>query len=301
MHFLDPTNDYAFKKIFGNEQRKDILISFLNSILQLSDDEQIVNVTLLNPFQAPHIQGAKETILDVRCQDQKGHYYIVEMQVIPEAFFDKRVLYYASKAYASQLNQAETYKKLKPVIFLGILNFTFSQDTRAISTHVLHNVRTQDNLIKDIRFTFAELPKFDKQENALKTIEDKWLYFLKYAKTLKAIPSVIQEAAIREAFEVLDRENWDEDTLALYEYRAIEKQKAANQVRHSYDKGKKQGEQIGLEKGEQIGLEKGREKGREEEKLALAKKLLMAEHPPASVAELTDLSLETVHSLLPKQ
>ncbi len=100
MEFLDPTNDMAFKKIFGNENRNHILISFLNSILQVPMDRQITGVTLLNPNQAPQLPGAKESILDVRCHDQSGAEYIVEMQVMPEEFFDKRVLYYASKAYS---------------------------------------------------------------------------------------------------------------------------------------------------------------------------------------------------------
>ncbi len=89
MQFLNPINDLAFKKIFGNEQKKYILISFLNSILELSTQEQITEVTLLNSNQAPHLPDAKETILDVRCHDQTGAEYIVEMQVLPEAFFDK--------------------------------------------------------------------------------------------------------------------------------------------------------------------------------------------------------------------
>src|SRR5581483_9967553 len=126
LEFLNPINDLAFKKIFGNENKKYILISFLNSILRLTGQEQITEVTLLNPNQAPQLLGAKETILDVRCQDQTGAGYIVEMQVLPQEFFDKRVLYYAAKAYSQQLTLGQTYRQLKPVVFLGILDFKFT-------------------------------------------------------------------------------------------------------------------------------------------------------------------------------
>ena len=221
MQFLDPTNDLAFTKIFGNEKKKHILISFLNSILRLPVHEQITDVSLLNPNQAPHLPGAKETILDVRCHDQTGAEYIVEMQVLPEEFFDKRVLYYAAKAYSQQLNKGEKYHQLKPVIFLGILNFNFTTDSHYLSTHCIHNIETKEHILRDFRFTFAELPKFNKTESELQTIEDKWLFFLKYAKQLTAIPEVIREAAIREAFEIVNSLNWDKETLDLYTKRTF--------------------------------------------------------------------------------
>ena len=111
------------------KKKKGILISFLNSILRLEDEKTISDVMLLNPNQAPQIKDAKETILDVRCHDQSGANYIVEMQVLSQPFFDKRVLYYVSKAYGNQLDKGESYYQLSPVIFLGILNFNFTQSS----------------------------------------------------------------------------------------------------------------------------------------------------------------------------
>jgi predicted transposase/invertase (TIGR01784 family) len=238
MQFLDPTNDLAFTRIFGNEKKKHILISFLNNILRLPAQEQITDVSLLNPTQAPHLLGAKETILDVRCHDQTGAEYIVEMQVLPEEFFDKRVLYYAAKAYSQQLNKGEKYHKLKPVIFLGILNFKFTTDSHYLSTHCIHNIETKEHILRDFRFTFAELPKFNKTELELQTVEDKWLFFLKNAKKLTAIPEIIREAAIREAFEIVNALNWDQETLDLYTRRTMQVQIESNRVRYGYKKGK---------------------------------------------------------------
>jgi predicted transposase/invertase (TIGR01784 family) len=242
MQFLDPTNDYAFKKIFGDENKKHILISFLNSILQLPANAQITNVSLLDTHQAPHLPGAKETILDVRCHDQVGAEYIVEMQVLPQEFFDKRVLYYASKAYAHQLDRGSTYHTLKPVIFLGILNFEFTQNHHYLSTHIVQDLETKEHLLQDFRFTFAELPKFKKTETELKTIEDKWLYFLKHAKELETIPAAIHETALKEAFEIVNRLSWNKATLELYDMRGIYTQDEIQRVHYGYNKGFLKGE-----------------------------------------------------------
>lgn len=245
MQFLDPINDFAFKKIFGDENRKHILISFLNSILRLPLDAQIIEVSLLNPNQAPHLPGAKETLLDIRCQDQTGATYIVEMQVLPQAFFDKRVLYYASRAYAHQLDSGMNYHLLKPIIFLGILNFAFTASTHYLSTHCIQDIDNHDYILRDFRFTFAELPKFLLTEAQLETVEHKWLYFLKHAKQLEAIPAVIQEAALREAFDVLNRLNWDKASLELYDQRGIQIQDEMQRVHYGYAKGKEEGRQEG--------------------------------------------------------
>ena len=264
MQFLDPINDFAFKKIFGDENKKYILISFLNSILRLPLDAQIVEVTLLDPTQAPHLPGAKETILDIRCHDQKNANYIVEMQVLPQSFFDKRVLYYASKAYAHQPDEGMHYSALKPVIFLGILNFEFTEDSHYLSTHCIQNIDTQEFILNDFRFTFVELPKFKKAESELSSIEEKWLYFLKHAKKLDAIPGIIHEAALKEAFQIVNRLNWDKASLELYEQRGIQVEDEMMRVHYGYFKGIAEGRQEGELKGRQEGLKEGELKGRQE-------------------------------------
>ena len=278
MQFLDPTNDLAFKKIFGNEKKKHILISFLNSILRLPAQEHITEVTLLNPNQAPHLPGAKETILDVRCHDQTGAEYIVEMQVLPQEFFDKRVMYYAAKTYSQQLNSGEKYHLLKPVIFLGILNFEFTADPHYLSTHCIHNLETKEHILRDFRFTFAELPKFNKTESELQTVEDKWLFFLKYAKQLTAIPAVIREEAIREAFEIVNALHWDKETLHLYSMSNIYVQDEINRVGFGYKKGLAEGEI--------------------KNQHATARKMLADGMPLDIVAQYTGLSLKEIKALI---
>ena len=81
MKFVDVKNDVAFRKLFGNENRKEVLISFLNAVLQPAPAHRIVDVEILTPYQLPAIRGGKVTIVDVKARDQGGQHYIVEMQV----------------------------------------------------------------------------------------------------------------------------------------------------------------------------------------------------------------------------
>ena len=109
MRFLNPKTDFAFRKIFGSETSQEILISFLNAILDLSAADRIVGVTILDPHQAPKIEGMKDTYLDVRVKDQGGRSYIVEMQVLNVAGFEKRILHNAAKQYATPLQKGEDF------------------------------------------------------------------------------------------------------------------------------------------------------------------------------------------------
>jgi len=289
MHFLDPTNDFIFKRIFGNEKKPAILISFLNSILHCHDDKAIEHITILNPYQAPRIKGSKETILDVRCQDGQGSEYIVEMQVLKEAFFDKRVLLYASRAYANQLGSGEWYDKLVPVTFLGILNFNFTKKKHYTSTHKIHEVETNEHIFRDFQFTLAELPKFKKAENELQTIEDKWLYFLKHAKKLDAVPHNMQGSVIQDAFEIANQANWSREELETYDKHAMFAEQQIQQVRH--------GEQQGYERGDKAGHKRGRKEGREQRNIEIAKNLLAKGMGSDLIAEITELSIADIEEI----
>ncbi|MBF0421042.1 MAG: Rpn family recombination-promoting nuclease/putative transposase [Magnetococcales bacterium] len=123
MKFIDPRIDYAFKKIFGSEDAKDILISFLESLLDLQGNRRIAELTILDPFLAPRIKDLKSTILDVRCMDHRGISYIVEMQVEKVTAFLKRIQYISAKAYANQISRGEDYPNLKQIFAVTITDF----------------------------------------------------------------------------------------------------------------------------------------------------------------------------------
>lgn len=130
MKFVDVKNDIAFRKIFGNENRKETLISFLNAELDFHGDHRITQVNILNPYQLPKLKGGKVTIIDLKATDQAGRTYIVEMQVGDIDGFEKRVLFYTSKSYADQIKRADFYRMLRPVIFIGILDFIHTENKK---------------------------------------------------------------------------------------------------------------------------------------------------------------------------
>ena len=206
MKFVSPKTDIAFKKIFGNEQHKEILIEFLNQVLDLACP--IIEITILNPYQVPRLEGLKESILDVKAKDQDGHEFIVEMQVEKNLGFQKRIIYYSSKAYVQQLDKGQKYHELKPVIFLGILDFSIFEHENHFSRHLILNSENKRQDLKDLEFNFIELPKFTKTENELTCISDKWIYFIKHADDLEQIPEHANTEALKHAYEIAEQYTW---------------------------------------------------------------------------------------------
>ena len=226
MRFVDVKNDVAFRKIFGNEKKKVILISFLNAILSLNGQDRIKDVTLLNPFQLPRIKGEKASIIDVRAIDNKGATFIIEMQVAEPDGLEKRILYYSSKDYAAQINSGDDYPLLRPVYFIGVLNFTYFSGTNYISKHLIIDEETGECTFKDIQFRFIELTKFKKKADQLVTIVDKWTFFIKNARKLEVVPSNTDDEGLKEAYEEAAQHNWSKDEYDAYIYDGMREQDA---------------------------------------------------------------------------
>jgi predicted transposase/invertase (TIGR01784 family) len=218
MKFVDVKNDIAFRKIFGNENRKETLISFLNAILDFHGDQRVVEVTILNPYQLPKLKGGKVTIIDVKATDQAGRTYIIEMQVGDIDGFEKRVLFYASKSYSDQIKRADFYRKLRPVIFIGVLDFEYTENKSYISRSQVRDIETGEQTIKDMEFNFIELPKFNKELSELKTLTEKWVYFIKNAENLEVVPDNINDEGLKSAYEEANIQTWSQEELDAYDY-----------------------------------------------------------------------------------
>ncbi len=221
MTFVDITNDIAFRKIFGNESKKKSLISFLNAVINLPEEEQIIDVTITNPFQLGILNDGKSTIIDVKAQDEKGNIFIVEMQVAEYNFFHKRLLYYTSHSYVTQISKGADYKLLKPVYFIGILEFEIGVSKHYFSRHKVLDVKTNEQVIKDVEFNFIELPKFTKTIDQLETNIDQWTYFIKNAENLTVIPENVIDPGLKEAYEQASKQNWTKAELEEYERASI--------------------------------------------------------------------------------
>lgn len=237
MKFVDVKNDIAFRKIFGNENRKETLISFLNAVLDFHGDQRIAEVNILNPYQLPKLKGGKVTIIDVKATDQVGRTYIVEMQVGDIDGFEKRVLFYSSKSYSDQIKRADFYRKLRPVIFIGILDFEHTENRKYISRSQVRDIETGEQTIKDMEFTFIELPKFKLEVDELKTLTEKWVYFIKNAENLEVIPENINDEGLKSAYEEANVQTWTQEELDAYEYAFMREE----DERARLDKAKKDG------------------------------------------------------------
>lgn len=247
MKFINPKTDFAFKKIFGSEERKDILISFLNALLY-EGQPTIEDLTIINPAIMPRIRGIKDTYLDVKAKLDDNTTVIIEMQVLNVEAFEKRILYNAAKAYSLQLETGEQYELLNPVIALTITDFEmFENFEKVISRFVLKEKEYLfDYLVYDIELVFVELPKFNKELGELATLTDKWIYFMKSAKNLQTVPEtmgIVPE--IQKAFDVANTANLSADELEAQERREIYIQ----DQRGAITKALKQGIQQGIKEG----------------------------------------------------
>lgn len=157
--YLDPKNDVAFKKIFGTEKNKDILTHFLNDILSVFQSSPIVDIEFLSPIQVPEISTQKTGIVDVLCKDTNGLKYIIEMQVAKSRGFEKRAQHYAATIYSRQANIGDKYHNLKEVIFIAIADCEiFPGKSHYKSDHIILDKKTHEHDLKDLFFTFIELP-----------------------------------------------------------------------------------------------------------------------------------------------
>ena len=259
--FLDPKNDFAFKRIFGTEKNKDILIHFLNDMLTFKDRALIQDVTFLKTIQDPETASKKTSIVDILCKDENDNRYIVEMQVAKEKGFEKRAQYYASKAYISQANAGGEYHNLREVIFLAIAEFVmFPKKKQWKSEHVILDRNSYEHDLKDFSFTFLELPKFQKSIAELSTISDKWMYFFKNAEetTESDLEKLVgKDMIIERAYDELDRFHWNEEELLTYDQ--AEKYEGAYiaSMAQKYDEGLEKGLEKGIEKVARNMLSKG--------------------------------------------
>jgi predicted transposase/invertase (TIGR01784 family) len=208
--YLNPRSDVVFKKIFG--QHAHLLISFLNSLLPLPPDGLIVSLTYLPTEQIPSIPVLKRTIVDVKCTDQQGRIFIVEMQLEWSAHFMQRMLFGASKAYVNQLGKGEKYQYLKPVYGLGLLGENFDHGSDDYYHHYkIVNVKKPSRELKGLQFVFIELPKFKPVNRTQQKLQVLWLRFLSEINELLAVPE------IREAIELSEQAAYSEAELATYD------------------------------------------------------------------------------------
>ena len=185
----------------------------------------------------PRVAGEKASIIDVRAKDEQARQFVIEMQLADVDGFDKRVQYYACRDYSMQIDKGERYPQFKPTYFIGILDFDFFQSANYLSHHIIVNGETYEHKLKDIQFTFIELNKFDKAEEVLKTLIEKWVFFIKNAENLEFIPENIEDEGLIEAYKDADKHSWKKEELIAYDNASIAEQDERGKLTMAENKG----------------------------------------------------------------
>ena len=305
---INPRIDFAFKKLFGSENNKDLLISLINSIVNL--DEKIVHVQLRNPYNLADYQQGKMSILDIKAEDEKGYLYNVEMQIGEDLYYDKRAIYYWSKLVTEQLSEGMMFKQLNKTISINIMDFNIVNNNSAYhNKYKILNEKTghNDELHDMFELHYIELKKFRKKYSEISSSLDRWIMFLTKAHELnkRNLPiELSNDIEIIKAISEVDR-MFDEEERAMYNVRlqvqmefeskldsAIEKG-----LKRGIERGIKQGLEQGLERGLEQGLEQGIEKGIEQEKIILAQKSLQQGLDNKTISQITGLSILEIEKL----
>lgn len=242
MRFINPKTDYAFKKIFGSNQSKEILISFLNAILY-HEKEVIQDLEILNPYSPGASFGLKDTYLDVKAKLDNDTTVLIEMQVLNKYAFDKRVMYNAAKSYANQLDSGERYILLNPVIALTIVDFImFDNNTEIINSFVFQEEKQKFVYNEEIKLVFLELRKFNKSLEELENISDKWIYFIKNAAELREKPADFKSvSALNQALEIANLAGLNREELEEIQNRTIWLTDQEGITLYAQEKGREEG------------------------------------------------------------
>jgi predicted transposase/invertase (TIGR01784 family) len=224
--YLNPFTDFGFKKIFGEEASKPLLIDFLNALLPQSD--RIVDLTFKNNEQLGLTDIDRKAIYDIYCENEKGEKFIVELQKAKQNYFKERTIYYSTFPIREQAEKGEWNYNLKAVYCIGILDFTFDDyEKEPEKNEVVHTIKLKNQngktFYNKLTFIYLEMPNFKQTENQLETRLDKWLYFIKHLEDFQTIPSIFTDEVFNQAFEKAElakfgqaeRENY-ENSLKIY-------------------------------------------------------------------------------------
>lgn len=291
MRYLDPKADLTFKKIFG--KHPDLLISLLNALLPLSDEEQIESIEYLPTELVPELYEHKNSIVDVLCQDIKGRQFCVEMQMEWTTAFKQRVLFNASKLYVTQAKKKGQYKDLKPVYSLNLVNEIFEPELEEYQhDYKIVCDKHTDRVIEGLHFTFIELPKITPHTMAEKKMAVLWLRFLTEIDDDTQTPPAELQAnpEINKALEEVEVTAFTEEELRGYDkfWDIVRTEKTL--LGGSYEKGHAEGRAEGIAE--------GIAEGERKEKLATAKRLLALGLAPDIAAKGSGLTIEEIKDLI---
>lgn len=279
--YIDPYTDFGFKKLFGTELNKDLLISFLNALFNDAKRE-IKDVQYLNAEQLGDGYGDRRAVFDVYCVTEDGNRFIVEMQKAEQEYFKDRSLYYATAPIREQAPKGKWDYHLDGVYTIGVLNFVFPDGEYPADSYI-HEVKlkdTQDNHVfyDKLTFVYLEMPKFNKREDELETMFDKWMFALRNLSRLLERPQALQERIFKRLF----------DQAEIAQFSPAERREYAESVKDYWDYYST------MKTAHKKGMAEGRAEGRAEERLQNARSLKANGVPIDVIAKSLQLSDEEI-------
>ncbi len=239
--YINPFTDYGFKRLFGEEPNKDLLLDFLNELLK-DKEGKITELSYLPNEKLPISLGDRKAIFDIYCKNEKGEQFIVEMQKAEQKFFKDRTLYYSTFPIQEQARNKDRFWnfELKSVYTIGILDFEFDESEKDKYRHdvMLTEQGTKKVFYDKLHYIYLEMPKFEKTEKELETRFDKWMYVLKNLAKLERIPSSLKEEIFLKLFEIAEISRLQPDEYKQYEASINAYRDVLNVQNTAYEKGK---------------------------------------------------------------
>lgn len=287
--YINPYTDFGFKKLFGTDMNKDLLISFLNALLH--GREVIQDIAYLNTEHLGTAELDRKAIFDVYCENEAGEKFLVEMQKGEQQFFKDRSLYYSTFPIREQARRGNWDYELKAVYTIGILNFIFDNKADEYFHHEvkLVDLHTREVFYDKLTFIYLEMPKFNKQESELETMFDKWLFVLRNLSSLLERPHALQERVFVRLFEAAEIARFNKQERYEYEESLKNFRDMYSVIATAENKGRA--------KGIEEGLAKGRAEGENLKALEIAYKLKEYGMSIAEIVRTTGLSEEEIRKV----
>lgn len=297
--YINPLTDFGFKRIFGSEFNKELLISFLNALL--AGERVITDVTFKNSEHLGTSEQERRAIFDVYCTTDTGARIIVEMQNVYQEFYKDRSIYYSTFPISEQAQRGEWNYELQDVYTVGILNFTFPEDKQSDNCVYreikLMDVKSKEVFYDKLTYIYVELANFHRSLDDCDTILDKWIYCLKNLQNLMSRPSALQERVFRSLFHTAEISQLTTEDLRAYELSVNAYRDIKNGIDAAKKEGMEKGIAIGTEKGIAIGTEKGIAIGTKNKAVEIARNMAREGIPSSTISKVTGLSVEEIEAL----
>ena len=287
--YINPYTDFGFKVLFGTEMNKELLLSFVNSLFK--GKEIIRDLTYLNTEHLGNSEVDRRAVFDVYCENEQGEKILIEMQRGEQQFFKDRSLYYSTFPIREQGEKGEWDYHLKAVYVIGVLNFTFDHKDEGYFHHEvqLMDIHTKEVFYEKLTFVYLEMPKFNKREEELDGMFEKWLFVLRNLSRLMERPKALQERIFTKLFDAAEIAKFTKEQYEAYE----DSLKVYRDWQSTIATAEHKGEEKGMEKG----LKHGRAEGRAEERIENARNFKKLGVATDIISQATGLSAEEIGSL----